>query len=359
MSSISIKEVFLVGGFVYASIAGAGFASGKEIWFYFAGFGWICYPLIIVAGILFFLLSFMCLQFGKKFGISSVSGMNNAVFGKFAFVAELMFIFCNLILLGSMLAGADSLFNMSSLTTFRLGGVVTCILAILVVWLGFNKLVKINCVIVPALLIVVLITFLYCTSSIPTLSIPVVSTPGNFWLSLLSSISFVTSNLYFSGFIFAKLGVNHSTKTNLLGCALGSIFMVITILGIVTTIYANPYASMSDMPIITIANNISTIFGVITEIVVWLGIFTTATTLMYTIANWFGEYFGNYHLICILIGIVALLFSGVGFSNIINFFYPILGLIGAIFVTFMSLKFYRSSKPNYNIRGNPKCHNLQ
>ena len=350
MSTISIKNVLLVGSFIYASIAGAGFASGKEIWFYFAGFGWICYPLIIVAGILFFVLSFMCLQFGKKFGSMSVTAFNNTIFGKFSFVAELIFAFSNLVLLGSMLAGADSLFNMSSVTTFRFGGVLTCILTIIVVWLGFNKLVKINCIIVPALLVVVLITFLYCTSSFPTFSIPVVSTPGNFWFSLLSSVSFVTSNLYFSGFIFAKLGVSNSTKTNLLGCILGSVFMVITILGIVTTIYANPYSSMSDMPIITIANNISTTFGIITQIMVWLGVFTTATTLMYTIANWFSAYFGNYQLICIIIGIIALLFSGVGFGNIINYFYPILGAVGAVFLLFMALtmrKKYAKNEVDY------------
>ena len=147
---------------IFGSIAGAGFASGKEIWFYFAGYGWICYPLVILTGVIFFLLSFLCLQFGKKFGIATVQNMNNTLFGKFAIVAEIIFVFANIILLGSMLAGADSLFNMSNITTFRIGGVLTAILAILVVWLGFTQLVKINCVIVPAMLIVVLTTFFYC-----------------------------------------------------------------------------------------------------------------------------------------------------------------------------------------------------
>jgi len=327
----------LVAGTIFGSIAGAGFASGKEIWFYFASFGWICYPLIIVAGILFFALSFACLQFGKKFGIASVKSMNQSLFGKLSFVAEIVFVFANLILLGSMLAGADSLFNMSNLTPFRLGGVVTCILAILVVWLGFDKLIKINCIIVPAMLIVVLTTFIYCTSSIPSMSIPAVSTPGNFWLALINTISFVTSNLYFAGFIFARLGLNHNTKSNLIGSILGSVFMVVCVLGMVTTIYANPYSSMTDMPIIAIANNISSVFGIITQIVVWLGIFTTATTLLYTIANWIGGYFGHYHLICIIIGILASLLSGFGFSNIITYFYPILGFIGSVFVIFLCL----------------------
>ena len=107
---------------------------------------------------------------------------------------------------------------------------------------------------------------------------------------------------------------------------------------------------MSDMPIITIANNISTTFGIITQIMVWLGVFTTATTLMYTIANWFSAYFGNYQLICIIIGIIALLFSGVGFGNIINYFYPILGAVGAVFLLFMALtmrKKYAKNEVDY------------
>ena len=47
----SVKQSLLVGAVMFGSIVGAGFASGKEVWFYFAQFGWVCFPLIALAGL--------------------------------------------------------------------------------------------------------------------------------------------------------------------------------------------------------------------------------------------------------------------------------------------------------------------
>ncbi len=339
-----IKEILLVGGMIFGSIAGAGFASGKEVWFYFAQFGWICYPLIIVTGILFFLVAFVCLEFGKKFAIYSVQDMNSLLFKKASFWAELLFAMSNLVLLASMFAGADSLLGINFDNVYRLGGVITAVLTVIVVWLGFDKIVKVNCIIVPAMIIVVALTFFYCMAGMPAISLPVVTDDWNVLFAILNCLTFVSSNIYFAGFIFAKLGKAHSTRTNLLGSMLGAIFMVICVLGMVTTIYLNPYSSMSDMPLIYIATEVSSVFGVITQVVVWLGIFTTAVTLLYAIGNWLREYFGHYHLVTIIASILALGLAGMGFSNIINYFYPLLGGLGAIFVIIMCIATYRNPK---------------
>jgi len=342
----NIKEVFLVGGMIFGSIAGAGFASGKEVWYYFAQFGWICYPIIIITGILFFIFTFICLEFGKKFAIYTVQDMNSLLFHRASFFAEILFAFSNLILLASMFAGADSLVGISFDNTYRLGSVATAIITILIVWLGFDKIVKINCIIVPSMIGVVGLTFLFCMAGMPALSLPVVSDDWNFLFAILNCLMFVASNIYFAGFIFARLGKEHTTKTNLLGSILGSAFMVICLLGMVTTIYLNPYSSMSDMPLIYIANSVSGVFGVITQVVVWIGIVTTAVTLLYAISNWLLMFWKHYQMITMLVSLCSLIISGLGFSSIINYFYPVLGSMGVIFVIIMCIVMKKPNKYN-------------
>ena len=109
-SGIFVQSL-VIGAVLFGSIVGAGFASGEEVWYYFARFGWVCFPLIIFAGILLFWLGYMFLEFGKRNGIESVQQINKQLFGKWGLAGEIIFIISNVILLSSMLAGANSLFD--------------------------------------------------------------------------------------------------------------------------------------------------------------------------------------------------------------------------------------------------------
>ncbi|MBO5103214.1 MAG: hypothetical protein J6C13_03910, partial [Clostridia bacterium] len=95
------SQSLMVGAVMFGSIVGAGFSSGKEEWFYFAQFGWVCFPLILLAGVLLFFLGYKFLEFGKRNGIESVQQMNGKIFGKWGIFAEIIFIFSNFILLSA------------------------------------------------------------------------------------------------------------------------------------------------------------------------------------------------------------------------------------------------------------------
>ena len=150
--------------------------------------------------------------------------------------------------------------------------------------------------------------------------------------SVFFCILYVCSNLFFAGFIFARLGNEHSKKVNLFGSLIGSIFMVVCLIGMVISIYLNPYSSMSDMPLVYIASSASHLFGIITLIVVWIGIATTAVSLVYTISAWLQKYVHSFKLCSIAVCIICLIISGLGFGAIVSYFYPILGVFGIIFM---------------------------
>ncbi|MBQ8762000.1 MAG: hypothetical protein IJZ26_01615, partial [Clostridia bacterium] len=92
----------LIGSVLFGTLVGAGFASGKETWYYFASFGTMGYVSIGIAAITFFLCALLFMNFGRKMGIKSVQDMNKSMFGKGAILGEFALVFCNLILLASM-----------------------------------------------------------------------------------------------------------------------------------------------------------------------------------------------------------------------------------------------------------------
>ena len=322
---------------IFSTIIGAGFASGKEVWYYFAQFGWISYPIILIMGLLFFVLCFVCLEFGKKFEISAVKQMNYILFNKMSFVAEVFLCLSNFVLLGIMFAGADSLFFESFGKGFyRFGGILTAFVSIFVVWLGFKKLVKVNMIIVPGMLFVVLAVICNCICSNSSLVIVGGANDNNIVLALLNSVSFIASNLYFAGFVIAKMGKGNTTKINAFASFFGTFFMLICILCMTTIIYFNPSSFVYDMPLVFIASKQNFVLGVIAKIIVWLGVATTAITLLYQIVNWLESYFGKHKIISILVCVMAVLFANIGFSAMINYFYPLLGVLGMVYAIFMS-----------------------
>lgn len=333
MTKADIKQSLLVGAVMFGSIVGAGFASGKEVWFYFAQFGWVCFPLIALAGALLFLLGYTFLEFGKRHGIETVQQMNNKMFGKFGILGEIIFIFSNFILLSAMFAGANSLFDIVlSQDLYRFASVFTAVIAVLISWLGFEKMIKINLAVVPAMVLIIAVAFIYCVFHADGFTVPLTNGGERVLSAIFFCILYVCSNLFFAGFIFARLGAKHSKKINLAGSAVGAGFMVLCLLGMVISIYLNPYSSMSDMPLVYIASSISHTFGIFTLIVVWVGIATTAVSLVYTISIWLEKYTHNFKLCSIAVCIICLIISGLGFGAIVSYCYPVLGIFGILFM---------------------------
>ena len=341
---------------IFATIIGAGFASGKEVWYYFARYGKISYPMVIIMGFVFLILCFLCLEFGKRFGIGAVKQMNGVLFGRFSLVAELILAFSNFILLATMFAGADSLFFESfGEGVYRFGGIITACVSIVVVWLGFRRLLRINLIIVPGMIIVVLVVLFNCISAGQHFEIVVGQTQHNVLYAILNSISFIVSNLFFAGFIIAKLGNTSNTPSNFMASFWGSVFVVVCILSMLTIIYFNPNSFAYDMPLVHIAGNQNILLGIVARIVVWLGIVTTAISLLYQIVNWLQSYFGKHKIISIIVCIFAILFSNIGFSKMIDYFYPVLGILGFVFMILISKKmsqnnFYKVGKICKNIK---------
>lgn len=72
--------------------------------------------------------------------------------------------------------------------------------------------------------------------------------------------------------------------------------------------------------------NIKSIYGII----ILISIFTTAISLGISFLKSVSKNTKQYNVIEILICVTAVLFSNIGFSNLVNMLYPILGILGLL-----------------------------
>ncbi len=278
----NIKNVFSIGFCMFGTLVGAGFASGKEIWVYFAKWGSISYLMIFLTSIWFFFCSLLFFYFGKKFQITTVQEANNKLYKKFSFISEIMVAISNILVLSSMFAGADSLlFSVMPNMPYRIASVISAAIAVLVVCFGFSGVTKTNAIIVPLMLLCVGVIFAFKLGDGNLLISAQHSTKLQAGFGFLYAFLFVCSNMFLSGFIFAKMGATYAKKEFVWGSALGSALLMLSLFIITLLLFLCPEATTQDIPIVFMGASLNKQFGFFVLFVVWLGLLSTAFALLF------------------------------------------------------------------------------
>lgn len=358
MSKKSFFNSIFVGVTIFGTLVGAGFASGKEIWFYFARFGGAGFFGAFLMCFLFFFACILCFSFGKKFAISSVQDATSHAFKKLSPVVEIFLVLSNLVMLSSMFAGADSLFGivMPNLP-YRLAGVVSALVCTVVVCFGFGGITKTNALVVPLLLAMILLVLGFSAFDGNIFLLPS-SNFGDFEGAGIYGLLFLGSNIFFAGFVFAKMGSKYQKNEIVWGSFLGCVMLALSLLLVLILLFSNQELASSDMPIVAIALKSSFPLSVLVLCVIWLGLLTTSFAMLYTISNWLKTYFGNQIFMTFLTSIIALLMSGIGFSLFVQVVYPILGVFGFVFMLFVFVALKRSNNQLKANQKTKKCKNM-
>lgn len=349
MNKTNFLNMAFVGLQLFGTLVGAGFASGKEIWVYFARFGNFSFVSVILVCVLFFFSCFLFFSFGKNFSISSVQQCTNLAFGKGALVCELLLVLSNLVLLSSMFAGADSLFEIVVPNfPYHLAGVVSAIITLVVVCFGFRGITKTNVFIVPLLILMIVCVLIASSAHGNTLTFFSGFNSQKTGMGLLYGLLFLGSNMFFSGFVFARMGKEFKKCEILGGTILGCFLLLVALVLVLVLLFSHPTAITSNMPVVEIALSLNLWLAIFSLVVIWLGLITTAFALLYTISNWLKTYFGNPVLMTALASVVSLLLSGLGFNLFVKYIYPFMGIFGFVFMFFVLLAKIRAKNSQKN-----------
>ncbi len=314
-------------------IIGAGFASGKELFTFFGTQKESSIYVIVSSSLLFFFVSFATLEIARTNHTTTYNGFLKIIFKNDRLIAffETCILFFMLVSFSSMLAGFTSLVTQSFGVSSTFARVVFILLNFLTLIRGHEYILKLSIILVP-LLIIGSLVFGSTYLATPT-SIHIFTNTSFKGYALFNGVTYASYNLITAIAVVCTLpNLYQNRMHNFIGSLLVAVVLFILTVSILIPIFANyDLIQNTDMPIYTILmlKNKSYLF-----IYLILMIFATLSTSVanaYALSIHFSTKLdSNYLLTTLSIIFCGVVFSFIGFSNIVNFVYPIFGFFGII-----------------------------
>lgn len=313
---------------IIGAIIGAGFASGKEIYEYFAKFGF--------ASIFFMLPLFFCFYFfiktlldlGLKQNNIHITQINtNILATKNSFPVFNAFMFITFLILCSAMNSA----MVALIKTYIHNASLVLVYGIIIVasvWisrLSLNNLSRIATVLIPIIIaaIVFCCVFCYTTDGL------YLSTNNSILLAPMT-VDYSAQNIFLSSLTIIEIG-KASNKTQSKKIALTvSLILSVLVLMCILCFLTNPNLGEYNLPFVEIAKSISPAFSILFGFVMLFSVLTTYASSITSLKAYFN---GNkkYNKPILMYALIVLL-SLLNFGAIIEYLYPLIGIFGVIYI---------------------------
>lgn len=326
------------------TVVGAGFATGQEILQFFTRFGCHSFWGIFVSTLLFIVVGRKVLLYGSKLKAKSYGGLVSNVFGTASPIVNLYLAISFVLLCGAMFAGAGALFMEQWQIPYMAGALITALLALIVTIFGVKGIFIVNSIIVPSLIAFGILVFVFVTgkgASVPTASLQTIDYQP--FSIIRSGITYASFNLILSIGVLAPMGGAVRDKKSLyLGSLLGGgILGILICMSNYSLLQYMPEIFNREIPQLLIVEHMGKGFIFIYSLIVWLEIFTTAVGNLFAVHTIVQEkYNTSSNLPALAVTLVGLIICGLGFSNIVSWFYPILGIIGFVLSAVILIQSY-------------------
>lgn len=331
-------------------VVGAGFASGQEILQYFTSFGYWGFPAVLVAGALFGYLGMILTRLGSRMNTIShedaVHAISGRVLGKVIDYTLILTLFGILVV---MIAGAGSIFSQQFDLAPAFGRSIMIILVVFTIMLNVKKVITIISSVTPFLVILVVGITIYSLFTMnstfaelePVARAQLSTTPH--WL--LSAINYVALAIALGAPMSLVMGgAEKDEKVAARGGLIGGLsFGVLLLLSYFAIFSKVDVVGTSDLPMLALADNISPVLGIIMGIIIFAMIYNTAVSMLLSFSARFMKMGTNrFRIFVIISGLAAFLLSFLGFTALVNWFYPIIGYLGLLLVGALVLADIRS-----------------
>lgn len=321
-------------------IVGAGFASGQEVLQYFTSFGYMGTAAAVVATALFAYLGMMLTWLGSRTGTLSHKSVVYQISGRYIGVIVDYVIIFTLFGVGVvMIAGAGSILNQQFGLDAYIGSVIMTLLMGATLMMNVQRVVALIGSITPFL---VLALALICGYSLATMdrsfaelapiAESVESTLPHWFVSAINYVSFniavgAAMSLVMGG---AEKNENIAKWGGLLGGAGVGVLIMVSHLAMFSQI--DSIAGYA-LPLLKIIDGISPWLATAMSFVLFGMIFSTGASMFYAFVARFVEMrtpaANRFSIATLVVGFVA---SFAGFTQLVAFFYPLIGYLGLFLV---------------------------
>ena len=214
---------------------------------------------------------------------------------------------------------------------------------------GTDGLIEVNSFIVPGLITTItIITILYFSFSPDTVSMDNVLSfkPKRSGIFLSTLLYAGYNTLSASGVIVPLSNQIRKTRIMIIGIIAGvaGLTILCSMINLLLTVN-QPYIYNYEIPLLFVANRFGNIIQAILLIIIWLEMFSTEVSDVYSISKTLEQSFNvEFKKIIFVVIAVAFIISQFGFGNLITKLYPLFGLLSLLFISQCLLYYWKNKK---------------
>ena len=329
-----MKNIFKIVFVIIGTLIGAGFASGREIYTFFSKFG--------IAGIFGIAISssFICLIVYKlliKIKEKNIENYNELLIKinkKYIKLNKIINLIVNLFLLISffiMIACFSAYIKQIYNIPIYVSSTVFCLISGIIFLGNINGVIKANEILVPILIFFIVylgIKNIPYLKSFNFTQLNNTNTKGWF----INSLLYVSYNSIVLIPILSNLKLNKLNKKQIKFISIfsGLFILILSILIFGLLLRGEYFIQELELPLVEISKQFGNIFKYIYGIVIIISIYTSAISAGYSLLNNISKNKKQYILYLLIISVIGILVSNVGFSKLVENLYPLFGILGLI-----------------------------
>ena len=343
MSNI-LRVVFVIIG----TLIGAGFASGQEVYLFFYSYGIKGIIGIFISSILMGIIIYKTLMLVKENDINNYKDFLNLLIKKegnnnYFNIKNIINIIINMFILITffiMIAGFGAYFEQELEINSLIGSSVLAILCFIVFRTNQKGVVKVSEILVPILIVFITIISILNLKDFDINNIKNYFINNKSYNFLLSSIVYCSYNsiLLIPVLITLKNYINNKRKVINISVISTIIIVLLSISLFFILTKVDIDISKLEMPAVYVVSRMSRIFEIIYGFIILGSIFTTAVSLGNSFLQNVSKKKKSYTHIAFIMCITSIVISQIGFSNLINYLYPIFGYLGIVQIVRLILK---------------------
>ena len=347
---MSYKNVVGIALSFIGLLVGAGFATGQEVVQYFTSFGISGMWGILVAGLVMTLAGTVFLQLGSYFHASEHNqvfrNITHPIISRILDVAVILTLFAVGFV---MLAGAGSNMEQQFGWPAWVGSLLMLVLVMVTGMFDVDKVSQVIGLLTPTIIIAVLFVGTYTLLHMPESVDAAISaseaieSPISNWL--VSALNYNGLALILAVSMSLVIGGDNISprEAGVGGIVGGAVYAVLMGIAGFSLLMNAENVGDSDIPMLTLVDNVHPVLGVIMAVIIYLMIFNTAIGMFYALGKRLSS--GNeskYRIIFITGCLAGFAVSFAGFKALMQYVYPVLGYMGIVLVVILVVGWLRS-----------------
>ncbi len=366
-----MKNTLKIVSVIIGTLIGAGFASGKEIYIFFAKYGILGIMGILISAVITGAITYKVLKIVKQNQINNYKQLLEQINPKGHKINKIINIIVNAFLLTSffiMIAGFSAYIKQTFKINTYISSTVFVAICYIILRQNIKGVIKINEILVPLLIIFIIYLGIKNLGYISEATMPqIVAENGikDIIASILSSILYASYNSIILIPILANFGTYIKEEKTIKKVAIITVIVIVVLALLIYGLLLRGinYASELEMPLIQIVKEFGNICKLIYEFVIIVSIYTSAISTGYSVLEntkqdtkkYTKQYIKqntkenikqyikpdtkqnikqkekqNKKIVLILMCITGIIISNIGFSKLVQILYPLFGILGLV-----------------------------